>query len=114
MLDSSASFDGVIPSAYLERRGLSFGEPERMKYIRGIRPRISGNPGETVKIKIGYSNDPYDEPTWKESRTHTIGSTVAINCMVSGRYIAIRFETGTAYQWRLDSYDIDVVTASNW
>jgi hypothetical protein len=114
MLDSSASFDGVIPSAYLERRGLSFGEPERMKYIRGIRPRIAGNPGETVRVKIGYSNDPYDEPTWKENRTHTIGSTVAINCMVSGRYIAIRFETGTAYQWRLDSYDIDVVPASNW
>jgi hypothetical protein len=114
MMDASASFDGSLPSAYVERRGLSFGEPERMKLIRGIRPRIVGNTGDTVIIKIGYSNDPYDEPTWVEARNFTIGQNLAANCMVSGRYIAIRFETGTAYQWRLDSFDIDVVPSGSW
>ena len=45
MLDASASFDGVIPSAYLERRGLSFDASETLKLIRGIRPRIVGRFG---------------------------------------------------------------------
>ncbi len=114
MMDSSSSFDGVIPSAYLERRGLSLGAPEGIKLVRGIRPRIQGNTGQTVNIKIGTSNDPFTDPTWGPTMAHTIGSTVANDCFVSGRYIAVRFETGTAYQWRLDSYDLDVAEGGAW
>lgn len=114
MLDSSASFDGALPQAYLERRGLSFDVPENVKLIKGIRPRIVGNTGDTVQIKIGGQTDPWAEPTWGTTMTHTIGSTIANDCLVSGRYIAIRFESGTAYQWRLDSFDIDVETMGMW
>lgn len=114
MLDSSASFDGVIPAAYLERRGLSFGEPETIKLIRGIRPRIIGSTGQTVLVKIGSSDDPFLDPVYGPTMTHVIGSTIANDCLVSGRYISIRFETGTAYQWRLDSFDLDVVSAGSW
>lgn len=114
MLDSAASFDAVLPSSYLERRGLSFGAPEKIKLVRGIRPRIVGNTGDTVSIKIGSSNDPYLDPTYGTTMTHTIGTTIANDCLVSGRYISVRFETGTAYQWRLDSYDLDVVEGGEW
>ena len=115
MMDSSSSFDGVIPDAYLERRGLMFGEDETIKVIRGVRPRIIGNPGQTVKVRIGWSNkSSYDDPTWGDWMNYTIGSTISNDCMVSGRYIAIQFATGTAYQWRLDSYDLDIVTEGKW
>lgn len=114
LMDASASFDGAIPSAYLERRGLSFGEPETIKLVKGIRPRIVGNTGDTVTIKVGYSDDPFADPTYTSTMTHTIGTTIADDCLVSGRYIAIRFETGTAYQWRLDSYDLEVETIGMW
>ncbi len=114
MLDASSSFDGVIPSAYLERRGLSFGAPEQIKLVRSIRPRISGNVGQTVLVKVGSSADPFTEPTWGPTMTHTIGSTVSNDCLVSGRYIAIRMETGTAYQWRLDSFDVDLESGGSW
>lgn len=113
LMDATTTFDGVIPSAYMERRGLSLGAPDKIKTIRGIRPRITGNVGSTVVIKVGATNDPYQEPTYT-TMTHTIGSTVANDCFVSGRYIAIRFETGTAYEWRLDSYDIDVIEGGSW
>lgn len=114
MLDSSASFDGALPVAYLERRGLSFDAPENIKLVRGIRPRITGNVGETVNIQIGSSPDAYTDPTWGAVMAHVIGDTVSNDCFVSGRYIAVRFETGTAYQWRLDSYDLDVVIGGAW
>lgn len=114
MMDSSSSFDGVIPAAYLERRGLSFGAPEQIKLVRGIRPRIVGNTGQTVNIQIGASDDPYTDPSWGETMTHTIGQTIANDCLVAGRYIAVRLATGSAYQWRLDSYDLDVETGGMW
>lgn len=118
MMDSSASFDGSIPTTTLERRGLpskAFGlEAGRMTIVRGIRPKIVGNTGDTVIVEIGASNDPYADPTYVATMTHTIGTTVSNDCMVSGRYIAIRYSTGTAYQWRLDSQEIDIVDGGAW
>ena len=113
MLDAASSFDGVIPSSYLERKGLSFGAPDKFKLIKGIRPRITGNVGDTVTIKVGSQDDPYSNPTYT-SMTHTIGDTIRNNCLVSGRYLSIRFETGTAYTWRMDSYDVEIETLGDW
>ena len=114
MLDATSSFDGVIPNAYLERRGLSFGTPETVKLVRGVRPRIQGNTGATVQIQIGSQDDPFTEPVWGEVMAHTIGQTISNDCLISGRYIAIRFSTGTAYQWRLDSVDLDIQQRGVW
>lgn len=108
MLDASASFDGSLPDAFIERRGLHLDMPERRKVITGIRPFIVGNTGDTVIVKVGASSsadDPYSDPTYTEM-TFTIGETLKCDCFVDARFIAIRFETGTAYQWRLDGYTI--------
>lgn len=114
MLDAAYSFAGAIPDAYLERKGLSFGTPDKIKLVRGIRPRIVGHTGTVITIKIGTQNDPFEDPVWAATMTHTIGTTVENHCLVSGRYIAIRFEANTAYKWRLDSFDVDVQTVGNW
>ena len=114
LMDASSSFNGVIPDAYLERRGLSFGKPESIKLIKGIRPRIVGNTGQTVNIQIGSSNDPYLDPAYGAVMAHTIGSTISNDCLVSGRYIAIKISSGTAYQWRLDSFSLDVKEQGAW
>lgn len=115
MLDASASFNGVIPVAYLERRGIGMGDDEHRKMIRSVRPRIAGNNGETVIIKIGgHDADPYADPAYPVSMTHVIGTTISNDGIVEYRYPAIRFETGTAYQWRLDNYDMDITQAGEW
>lgn len=111
LMDASASFDGQPANSFLERRGLTFGSPEAIKVIRSVRPRIKGEAGGTVVIKVGSSDDPNTDPVYGSTMTHTVGSTVSNDCMVSGRYIAIRFESGTAAQWRLDSMDVDVVVS---
>jgi hypothetical protein len=114
LLDAAASFDGVAPTSYLERRGLSFDVPERIKLVRSIRPRITGNVGDTVLIKVGGSDDPYADPVYGAAMTHIIGQTVSNDLMLSARYIAIRFESGTAAQWRLDSFTIDAEPQGLW
>lgn len=114
MLDASASFNGMIPVAYLERRGIDFGEPEFYKAVTGIRPRIYGNIGETVVIKVGFSNDQYADPVYTAT-TYTIGVDLQVDVIVSGRYMALRIETGSAYQWRLDSFDwLDVIREGSY
>jgi hypothetical protein len=115
LLDSSATFGGQTPVAYLERRGLALGDDSRIKLVKSIRPRITGNNGDTVIVRVGSSNsDPYADPTYGPAMTHVIGSTISDDCFVSGRYIAVRIESGTALQWRLDSYDIEVEQEGLW
>ena len=114
LLDSSASFNGANRNSYVERRGIHFDKPEKRKIIKGIRPRIIGNTGETVSIKVAATNDLFDDPVFNTTMTHTIGSTLVNDCLVDGRYLTVRFESGTAYQWRLDSFDIDVDETGDW
>lgn len=110
LLDSSASFDGALPDAYLERRGLHFDAPDRIKLVSGIRPRITGNDGGTVIVKMAGMERPNENANWT-TMPYTIGQTLQCDGLVSGRYIAIRFETGSAYSWRLEGWDIFVADA---
>lgn len=114
LMDASAAFDGAMPDAYLERRGLSFDAPESMKLAKGIKANITGNVGDTVLVYIGGANDPYEDPAYGAPMTYTIGETVQLYTFCTGRFIAIKFATGTAYQWRLDSFAIEVETAGAW
>lgn len=114
LLDTSATFNGVKPTWYLERVGLSLGSDESRKLIRGIRPRITGNVGETVIVEVGGSDDPYISPTYTQAMTYTIGQTLSCDCFVDARYPAVRFSSGTAYFSRVDSYDIDVVKTGGY
>ena len=114
LLDASASFDGALPNAWLERRGLAFDAPERIKLVSGIRPRIAGNRGGTVIVRLGAADTPDGEPTWSAPLTFVIGSTLKLDRFISGRYIAVRFETGTAYTWRLDGFAIEVNDAGEF
>jgi hypothetical protein len=110
LLDASASYDGALPTAYLERRSLHFDAPDRIKTITGVRPRIVGNAGGTVLVKIGSAERHEDEPVWTTT-TYTIGQTLQCDAIVTGRYLSLRFETGTAYSWRLDGFDAFVIDA---
>lgn len=115
LLDSAATFNGTAPEAYLERRGISFGEDEFTKRVISVRPRIAGAPGGTVLVRVGgHMTDPEADPDYTAEVEYVIGETLNIDCMVDFRYIAIRFESGSASQWRLDSYDFEVQRGGRW
>lgn len=114
LLDASATFDSTAQSSYIERQGLEFGEPNKIKFVSRIRPNIQGTSGTTVTVSVGYANTPYDTPTYVD-QTYTIGTTVSCDFSTnSGRYVAIKFASGTASQWRLDSYQIEYEFLGDW
>ena len=113
-LDSSTTFNGTLPTASLERKGLHFDAPEAIKMVRSVRPKIHGQLGSTVNVSVGYSNEPYETPTYSTPIPFTIGTSVSCDCFVSGRYIALKVESGSAYYWRFDSYSFDVEQAGAW
>ena len=107
LLDSGATFDGATASSFIERIGLSLGVPDKIKTVSRVRPRIYGSIGTTVMVSVGSSDDPFGLVTYQPAVPFTIGVSVNVDIFCTGRYIAIKFSTGTAQMWRLDSYDID-------
>lgn len=115
MLDASASFNGAQPVAYLERRGLGLDDDTFTKRVTNVLARISGNAGQTVRIKLGgHQTDPYADPEYPVQFDHVIGQTVRSDVFVDYRYLAIRFEGGTAAQWKLDSWELDLQRGSKF
>lgn len=113
MLDGAYGFAGVAPSTLLERRGISFGSPDTIKLVKSVQPIIYGQVGSVVNISVGSHSDLNEEPTWT-TRQFTIGSTKKCFFLVSGRYIAIKYESNGSYKNRLDSYQLDVEVVGAW
>ncbi len=86
---------------------MSLGDPQRVKTIKGIRPRIDGDTGAEITVEIGASMVPDGTPTWSDPQTFTIGSDIKIDSFATGRFMSVRFSNSDYSQWRIRSFDID-------
>lgn len=106
LADSTTKFDGTAINGTLERTGLTFGQPDKFKFVRGVRPRFYGN-GNDVTITLGSQDELHGAVTWGTAQTFSIGSQYKSDHLVSGRYIAFKIESTSDY-WRLESLDFDI------
>lgn len=113
LLDGAYSFAGAVPTVLLERRGLSFGATNAIKLVKSIQPVIKGQEGAVINISVGSHWDINEEPVWT-TKQFTIGTSVRSFFLVSGPYIAIKFENNNSYKFRLDSYQIDMEIVGEW
>ena len=105
---------GVTPTATAERTGMHFGEPQKLKTIRTVWPRIDAPPGTVVSIEVGASNTPDVAPTWKPAVSYTVGTSAKVDCFATGRYLSIRISNAQAKTWRLRGLDMDIQPQGNW
>lgn len=106
LMDASLHYDGAAISAELTRTGLAFDEPAKLKYVRGVRPRMEGS-GQTVSIQIGTHDTLHGTVTYETAQTFTIDSDFKVDFNAAGRYIALKI-TSTSDEWKLESLDFDI------
>lgn len=105
-------------SSYLERRAIPLfgqdrgGNPKSqhnaLKYVRGVWPRMTLRKSGTVNIYVGYQNDPLDAPVYSGPYAFNPQTMQKIDCRVTGRWIAVKFECTGNLGWALDSFSLDV------
>ncbi len=116
--DNGQKFDEESLRVVLSRSGLTimgrdrFGnwksDPSTMKIVQNIWPIIRGTPGDIIQIYVG-AQDSTDEPIrWEGPYNYIIGSTVFLDYTVTGRFLAVRFESQDMDPWELLSYDLDI------
>lgn len=114
-LETTEQNNGQNMEVYLERQGLAVigrdrgGQPKAdinvRKLMKRIWPKVSGGP---VNVRIGMQETLNDPVTWMAPKQFDPSSgTKFLDFIISGRLIAVRFETNSNVTWQLDGYDLE-------
>jgi hypothetical protein len=108
--------------AYAERQCLGFpiksGQPpdyHRMKQIDKLYPKITGTAGGVVKVSLGVQASENSPPTYMQAQAFVIGKTQFLDFGGSeaSRLHALKFESDSDIQWKMNSYDVEVTDRGN-
>lgn len=114
--DVTGTRNGAAYTSHAERTGLSFGDPNRVKIVRGLRVRIEASFGTQVQFEIGGAMNPEDPVTWSTPVTYTVGSSSynQIDSFATGRFIAVRVTSLDNQPFRFTSYDSDFIMGGEY
>jgi hypothetical protein len=117
-VDQTNQFAGSNMTVQLERTGLAFSKQARdgtlkadlkvRKLVRELWPRIEGTGGGVVNIYVGAQEEVNSAITWAGPFPFTIGTSQKINPWISGRFIAVRFESNSDISWKLHGYELEL------
>lgn len=97
--------NGLEFGATIGRTGLTFGEPERIKFVRRIHVRTREPFGELF-VRVGGSMQPNSAIDW--SPEVTISDTEQIvNAFAQGRYIGVEIRSADGVIWKVTGVDLE-------
>lgn len=101
--DDTEQSNGTNLTCYAERTGLDFGDPNLVKYIKRVWPRLETT-GD-ITFSVGQQMERSDAITWTD---YTFSSGDAkIDVDVSGRFIAFKISSNTNVTWSCKDYDVE-------
>lgn len=92
-MDETNDSDGTLLTSKLEKTTMDLGDPDHMKFISSVTPRITADNGTVIQIRIGTQNNPYDTISWGTEKTYTVGTDREVYFDQIGRFISIRMRT---------------------
>jgi frataxin-like iron-binding protein CyaY len=84
---------GAAMPSRLEKVTMDFGDPDTIKMVKSVTPRITGIAGTKVFIRLGTQFNPDDNIVWGSEQTYTIGTDREVFFTQKGRFISIRMRT---------------------
>jgi hypothetical protein len=105
---------GASFTSTAERTGLSLDDPQRVKMVRSVFPRIDATLGTVIQVQIGASNTPDVTPTYSPAQDFTAGTSEKVDAFCAGKYLAYKVSSSADAAWRLRGMDFDVVGKGRW
>jgi hypothetical protein len=107
--DTTDAADGQPVPAFIERQSLPINENILRALVTRVVPRLDGEPGEEINIRVGGQAYFGQSIAWSQPVKFVIGQDVGADFQVEGRLISVRFDASTLRQWILHSYKMEVV-----
>jgi hypothetical protein len=106
--DTTHQFDSSNFTSYIERTGLHFDSPEVIKLVKQVDLNIQKSGAGTIEVMVGSHNSPEEGVTWSPVYTIDPATSSKIDCLVAGKYLAIRIQSSTDVGWKLHGYGMDI------
>ena len=87
------------------RSGLSFGEPERIKFVKRLHIRTKAPFGELF-VRVGGQMQATGPVNWSTEKSIT-GSEQIVNRTAVGRFIAVEVRSADGVPWKLTGVDME-------
>lgn len=97
--------NGIEFAASIGRTGLTFGEPERIKFVKRVHIRTRETFGNLI-IRVGGSMEPNSAIDWGPEVTIS-GDQQIVNCFGMGRYIGIQIRSIDGVIWKITGVDME-------
>ena len=107
-MDTTAQYDDNNYTSYVERTGLHFDSPRTVKLCTEVALNMEAFGPGTVEVLVGHHNAPEEGVTWASAVTFDPTTDYKIDCMVSGKYLALRIQSSSEVFWTLNSYDMNI------
>jgi hypothetical protein len=96
---------GLALDAVIGRTGLTFGEPERIKFVRRVHVRTRDG-FNVLYVRVGASMTPTGTITWADEVPLQDGQQIA-NCFAVGRYIAVEVRSDDQNVWKCTGVELE-------
>ena len=107
VIDQTNDIDGSPFSSRLEKATMDLGDPDSIKMVESVVPRITADSGVKIFIRIGTQYRPDDSINWSPEQTYTVGTDREAHFHEKGRFISVRFRTdGKGVNWKLHGFYI--------
>ena len=106
--DVGTSFDGVPVNGVLQKLEMHFDEPDRVKLVKRVYPKVEANDSTAITIRVGGSERPGGAITWSAPATFIKGSQERIDTFAQGKYISFEASSTGINPWQLIGWDLEM------
>lgn len=97
--------DPVIKPAFIGKHDLTFGEPERVKFVKRVHVRAENGYG-TLLVRIGSRMTTTEEITWTPE-VMLVEPEQIVNLITQGRYISIELRSNSDNAWVINAIELE-------
>lgn len=97
--------DSVTMEAFIGKHDLTFGEPERLKFVRRLHVRAEEGYG-TLLVRVGSRMTPNDDIAWT-AEVALIEPEQIINVITIGRYISFEIRSNSDKAWVVNAVELE-------
>lgn len=110
----AVDFAGDPVSAFAEKSGIAFGNAARRKMIRRVWPKLAGQDGDLVRIRVGGQDVTGGSTDWADPVQFEIGADQAVDTFIQGRFLALEVSSDDGAPWRLGTVDVEFREVGQW
>jgi len=107
--DSENTQNGEDYTSIVGKHMWDFGEPEMVKLVRSVWPRVTAPIGVTIEVRVGGAPTTDAQIQWSEWLPFVTNSQDKIDVFVSGRLLSFDFRSESGPAWVLNGFDVNVI-----